>query len=70
MYKCVTIKRHICKAVVMGITTVKGFFEHLFNSSVKQLFAQLKTLESNAFLKKQSINTWTDQILKSLFLRH
>ena len=51
MYKCVTCKRHICEAVVMGITTVKGFFEYLFNSSVKQLFAQLQTLESNAFLK-------------------
>ena len=35
----------------MGITTVKGFFYHLFNSSVKQLFAQSQTLESNAFLK-------------------
>ncbi len=34
----------------MGITTVKGFFEHLFNSSVKQLSAKLRTLESNAFL--------------------
>lgn len=50
MYKCVTIKRHICEAVVMGITTVKGFL-YLSNSSVKQLFAQLQTLESNAFLK-------------------
>ena len=29
MYKCVTCKRHICEAVVMGITTVKGFLEFI-----------------------------------------
>ena len=26
MYKCVTYKRHICEAVVMGITGLKHFF--------------------------------------------
>ena len=35
----------------MGITAFEGVFEYLFNVSLNKLFAQLKTLEINAFLK-------------------